>query len=326
METKKFLETNDDSIPSWNDAKWESAFAEAIRKKDFYRIRSLRQQVFMSTLEIVKVGKYRCSDGGIVLLDLEENIDALTVFYSEEIPAVQYLKPVGCHKTSLVSSTAVNDDCLSFARKISESEDSVCVLNMASRKNPGGGVINGAGAQEEYLFRCSDYFRSLYQYVPYASQYGIRQSNMSYPLDKDFGGIFTPRVTIFRDTEENGYRLLHEPWKTNMIAVAGMNHTDLTFIDGEERIDSCLIPRIKNKMRTIFRIAAANGQKVLILGALGCGAFRNPPKHTAELFKEVTSEPEFADIFRKIFFVIKEDHNSRGAGNFLPFADVFGTA
>ena len=30
------------------------------------------------------------------------------------------------------------------------------VLNMASHKRPGGGVINGARAQEECLFRCSN--------------------------------------------------------------------------------------------------------------------------------------------------------------------------
>jgi len=31
-----------------------------------------------------------------------------------------------------------------------------CVLNMASPKRPGGGVVNGARAQEECLFRCSN--------------------------------------------------------------------------------------------------------------------------------------------------------------------------
>ena len=63
----------------------------------------------------------------------------------------------------------------------------------------------------------------------------------------------------------------------------------------------------------------------MILGALGCGAFRNPPKHVAELFKEVINESEFKNIFRRVYFVIKEDHNSRGCGTFEPFKDVFGS-
>ena len=61
----------------------------------------------------------------------------------------------------------------------------------------------------------------------------------------------------------------------------------------------------------------------LVLGALGCGAFRNPPMHTAELFREVMQEPEFCGVFRHICLAIKEDHNSRGAGNYAPFAEVF---
>lgn len=40
------------------------------------------------------------------------------------------------------------------------------VLNMASRKIPGGCVVRGAGAQEECLFRQTNLFRSLYQFVP----------------------------------------------------------------------------------------------------------------------------------------------------------------
>lgn len=80
---------------------------------------------------------------------------------------------------------------------------------------------------------------------------------------------------------------------------------------------------MKNKIRTIFRIAYENNQKALVVGALGCGAFRNPPKHTAELFREVMAEPEFSGAFKHICFAIKEDHNFRGAGNYAPFAEVF---
>lgn len=47
---------------------------------------------------------------------------------------------------------------------------------------------------------------------------------------------------------------------------------------------------IKNKIRTIFRIGLIHGHDSLVLGALGCGAFRNPPRHVARLFHEVMDE------------------------------------
>lgn len=110
----------------------------------------------------------------------------------------------------------------------------------------------------------------------------------------------------------------------NFIAVPGINNPELITVNTELRIAHHLVERVKNKIRTIFRIAIDNGQRTLILGALGCGAFRNPPKHIAELFKEVLGEAEFMHVFRRVFFVIKEDHNSKGKGNFKPFKEVFG--
>jgi uncharacterized protein (TIGR02452 family) len=42
----------------------------------------------------------------------------------------------------------------------------------------------------------------------------------------------------------------------------------------------------------IFRVAAKNGAEVLILGAFGCGAFRNPPEIVAKAFKAVQEKYE----------------------------------
>lgn len=65
------------------------------------------------------------------------------------------------------------------------------------------------------------------------------------------------------------------------------------------------------------------GHNSLVLSALGCGAFRNPPRHVARLFKEVLSEEEFVSRYRHISFAIIDDHNARGEGNYRPFSEVF---
>ena len=103
-----------------------------------------------------------------------------------------------------------------------------------------------------------------------------------------------------------------------------MNRPDLT---AEGMIADHHVEPIKNKIRTIFRIGLAHGHDSLVLGALGCGAFRNPPRHVARLFYEVMDELEFKNKYRRIVFAILDDHNAHQShnpeGNYKPFADEF---
>ena len=48
--------------------------------------------------------------------------------------------------------------------------------------------------------------------------------------------------------------------------------------------------RLKIKVRLILQIAIQKGHDAVVLGALGCGAWRNPPQHVAEIFQEVLAE------------------------------------
>lgn len=61
---------------------------------------------------------------------------------------------------------------------------------------------------------------------------------------------------------------------------------------------------------------------------MSCGAYGNPPRHIAELFKQVIEEEEYEHYFRFIVFAIFDDHNASKAhnpsGNAQPFMDVFG--
>ena len=129
-------------------------------------------------------------------------------------------------------------------------------------------------------------------------------------------------MTVFRGPEAQGYPLLSQPWKVNFIAVAAHNNPPTTFVNGETRFTAPEVAFMATKARTILRIALNNGQETLVLGALGCGAFHNPPKHVAEIFKTVLQEPEFAGAFKAVYFAIIDDHNSNG--NLAAFKKVFG--
>lgn len=298
------------------------ALMERVKRGDqtaYYQVKELRAKEFRNTVEIVNQGYYVTENGNRIDFPDDSDMMRSTVFYDHEMS--QANKPENDGQTVVEEQ---NIDCLYAGVQLKEQGYNPAVLNMASRRNPGGGVATGAGAQEETLFRRTNLFRSLYQFAPYAEQYGIRRSRHQYPLDRNYGGVYTPDAIYFRESELKGCALLEEPVSLSFITVAGMNRPDLT-ADG--MIADHHVGPIKNKIRTIFRMGLVHGHDSLVLGALGCGAFRNPPRHVARLFHEVMDEPEFRNRYRLVVFAILDDHNAHQKhnpeGNFKPFADEF---
>lgn len=286
----------------------------------YYKVKVLRAKEFRNTVEIVNQGCYVTETGETYAFPDDAEMMRRTVLYEQEI---QLPDTTQSFRQTIVD--VQNIDCLYAGVRLKEQGYNPAVLNMASRRNPGGGVTTGAGAQEETLFRRTNLFRSLYQFAPYSEQYGIKCSHHQYPLDRNYGGVYTPDAIYFRESEQKGYSLLDNPVSLSFITVAGMNRPDLT-ADG--MIADHHVEPIKNKMRTIFRMGLVHGHDSLVLGALGCGAFRNPPRHVARLFHEVMDEPQFKNKYRRIVFAILDDHNAHQKhnpeGNFKPFVEEFG--
>lgn len=302
---------------------WDAHAWVQERNKRFAYFRELRRKVFATTIEASMTGYYMLGDKRIGI-ESASDVTSGTRMYCDE------LKPQVKMAYADVQAEVVNGDCLAVAKELVDAGiGKVAVLNMASRTSPGGGVISGAGAQEEYLFRCSDYYKSLYQFVDYAAQYDVeRNAECRYPMDRDFGGCYSPNITVFRGLEEDGYPFLEKPWQVNFIAVAALNRPETVYLsDGSLRLIDELVPTAKNKIRTIFNIALDNDVQVLVLGAFGCGAYQNPPVHIAKLFKEILAEPEYKNAFKKVVFAIKQDHNSVSVNNKTlveVFSEVFG--
>ena len=279
----------------------------------------MRAEIFRQTIEIVNLGGY-------VLNGKEITVDKTKIAANTEFFDAQFSLKENIHLYDTKFSV-IEADCLEVAQLLLKAGFNPCVLNMASGQNPGGGVLNGAGAQEENLFRRSNLFASLYQFASYNEQYGIVKSPKQYPLDRNYGGIYSRDVTIFRSSESSGYALLDAPFQTSVVSVAAIKNPEYKEINGQLRIAPHLIEPTKEKMRTILRIAGKYHHNALVLSAFGCGAYCNPPEHIALLFKEVFSEPEFKDQFALVVFAIISDHNSHRAhnpnGNFEPFRKVF---
>ena len=288
-------------------------------KTAYQEVKKLRAKVFQNTVKIATEKAYLTEDGKRVDI-YEDLLPQRTEFYDKEIRCDD-VKP----RDSETIVEVLHIDCLEAAKLLEKKGYFPALLNMASWQNPGGGVKNGAGAQEETIFRRTNLFRSLYQFAPYALEYGLPINKKQYPLDINFGGIYSPLIICFRDDEKRGYKLRVNPFVFAVISVAGMERPHLT-PDGKH-IAPDYVNGVKNKIRTIFRIGLLNGHDSLVLGALGCGAYRNPPQHVARLFHEVMEEREFKNKYAKIVFAILDDHNAHQKhnpeGNYLPFVREF---
>lgn len=277
--------------------------------------------IFKETTDIIREGGYRAPSGKIVeLTTIQTMVDWSTCYHSE------IEKWNGPELPEATTVMVEPNDCLVAAQRLVKAGYRPALLNFASAGHPGGGVETGARAQEETICRRSTLSRSIFAFdASFAKRFGYQhRDGNNYPLSNlDFSLIYSPEVTVFREGLE--CTLMEEPYQVDVITCAALNlggryelklTPDGKMPDAAKRIT-------RNKIRSIFRVALFRGNDSLVLGAFGCGAFKNPPEEVASIFKEVLEDPEFRNRFRLVTFSIIEDHNSNNA-NLNAFKKVLG--
>ena len=151
----------------------------------------------------------------------------------------------------------------------------------------------------------------------------------------NYGGIYTPDVTFFRNGISKYYTLRDRSFRCDVITVAALCFNGKSHYAGIDELsyqseDGGFTPEGKeimlNKIRTVFRMGIEHGKDSLVLGAFGCGAYALLPSAVAPLFREVMNEAEFENKFRLIVFAILErPRRPHGLdGHFAPFYREFG--
>jgi len=187
----------------------------------------------------------------------------------------------------------------------------VGVLNFASAKNPGGGFLNGSMAQEESLASSSALYESLIQCHDFYSWHKSH-ANLLYS-DRM---IYTPDCPVFRDDDG---RLLDEPYLVDFVTSPAPNI-------GAMREDSPLrdevLPVLRERSEKVLAVMAKHGCDAIVLGAWGCGVFRNAPDMVAEVFAQHLKQGErWHNRFRKVMFSILD--KSRQQETLQAFQRVF---
>ena len=183
------------------------------------------------------------------------------------------------------------------------------ILNMADDCFPGGHVQIGSGAQEESLFRRTNYFQTLHLQTGF---YPLVNSQL----------VYSPQVAVIKD-QYGEY--LDKYFNLPFIACPAVKKPVLkngNFTDEDRRM---FIQKLKN----ILNVAYQNGHDSVVLGALGCGAWQCPQEEVADICKKISND--YLGVFRNINFAILEvdKHNyivknkNQDRSNFKIFSKVF---
>ena len=274
-------------------------------------------EMLRDTLEIFERGTRRLPEGDVpTMLTLGEASEARVLLPGElsvlqetrgEAPAAPAAGRCDfrCARMDSFAMARLRAGDMGYAYRPEGFQD-IWVLNFANAVRPGGGVRNGAAAQEEDLCRASSLLWSLEREA--AREYYHYNRRIGSSLGSS-AVVLTPKVEIVK--YRNGEPLPQSTVVSVITCAAPVYQRD-TYGLGEEGYREMFRTRIDR----LLLCAAAFGCRHLVLGAFGCGAFGNDPEMVAELFRESLLALRcdgrgLGDLFREIDFAVLDTSRDR---------------
>lgn len=263
------------------------------------------------TLQILKTGGYEYSAGHQV--DIKDELKAAVAgtelirpedFATFTLPDHHFTTRMETHnETTFAGAKAFLDG----------GAQRVCSLNFASAKNPGGGFMSGARAQEEDLALCSGLYHCLLAAPEFYSFHRADRGNALYSHHM----IYAPGVPVFRNDRAE---LIETPWKTSIITSPAVN-AGAVRSNTPEKIEQ-IEPVMKERINHLLTLAAARGETHLVLGGWGCGVFANDPFVIANMFYQALQSERFKTMFESVRFSVLD--RTRDLTTYQAFKGIFG--
>lgn len=277
--------------------------------------RNARAESAEQTLQIIKDKQYQVQNKTIdITAKMDYSITNSKLYTAEELDDLL----VKLEKQILIENkktiiTVENCTSMQAAGKF-QSQDKIGCLNFASAKNAGGGFISGSQAQEESLARASSLYPAQMKFFHEMYEYNRNRDTFLYS-DRM---IYSPAVCFFKDDNNN---LLSEPYCMDILTSPAVNIGAMiqhNRTDELSKAKDTMMNRI-DKMLAVFYI---NGVKNLILGAWGCGVFRNNPNDIANYFAHfLINDGKYSKCFDKIIFAVYSTGKKRE--NISNFENIF---
>lgn len=269
--------------------------------------------VAKETLKIIEDGGFTNEAGTWIDFSIEQNnSETNTRLYTPEELTLLLESPQQSELSTLkIEVTNEKTQEAVYRLVVHENETNVIVLNFASARNPGGGFLNGAKAQEEDLARCSGLYRCQLTQPKYYEANRVHKS-----LLYTDHVIYSPKVPWFRTHHR---QLLNNFFMASVITAPAPNAGQVL------RRDGSAWPKIEDVLRQragyVLSIAEQQGYRTLLLGAWGCGVFRNQPSMVADAFGQWLESDRFSKSFERIVFAIYDP--SKKKETFAAFRNRF---
>ncbi|MCB9549313.1 MAG: TIGR02452 family protein [Myxococcales bacterium] len=263
--------------------------------------------VARETLHIVQAGGYTAPSGAAVdFAAAQRAAVAGTRLYDPAQAAALLAAPPG---TGAPPRVEVTDETTQVAAARLAAAGPVAALNFASARNPGGGFLGGAKAQEEDVCRCSGLYHCLLEAPDY---YAVNRAGASLLYSDHV--IWSPAVPFFRTRARE---LLEAPFFASVITAPAPNAGEALRRDpaAGPAIEACY----RHRAGLVLAVAQAQAARRLVLGAWGCGVFRNDPAMAADAFGVWLASPRFAGAFDAVTFAVYDPSKTRGT--LAAFAD-----
>jgi uncharacterized protein (TIGR02452 family) len=253
--------------------------------------------VAKETLRILKEGKYITDSGKTVeFLAAQQMAIANTVLYTPIQSYSLLEKQNSCEAKQQPVIEVTNETTQAAAHRLVQVEgcQDLVLLSFASARNPGGGFMNGAKAQEEDLARCS----GLYPCLLTQPTYYESNRNQESLLYTDHA-IYSPKVPWFR---VKNYELLDDVFLASVITAPAPNAGQA--LRHDPQCSPAIALALHRRAGIILAIARDNGHRSLLLGAWGCGVFGNNPNMVADVFGQWLADQCFVGCFDRVTFAV----------------------
>ncbi|MEK8033309.1 TIGR02452 family protein [Ideonella sp. DXS29W] len=269
--------------------------------------REQRAELARQTIEILQTGGYVMPDGTAVpLAALQRASEMATRLFQpgelDEVREQQRNRLADLRNDHVAEIEVHNETTLQgIARLQLAGADVIAALNFGSANNPGGGFLSGSQAQEESLARSSGLHGSLLKAWSYYEHHRAQGS----PIYSD-ALILSPGCPVFRD---DAGAFLPRPLPVHFISGAAPNAGAIAKSRPNElpTIPAILERRVAN----VLALAACQGYRHLVLGAWGCGVFRNDPVMVAQTFVRLLLDEGWARHFDCIVFSVLDTSPNR---------------
>ena len=280
--------------------------------------RNARAKIARETVEILEQGNYLSDSNDLVEITpaLRKAVINSVLYKPDMFTAVLEQRDKLFANTPGKQTTfaVINATTLEVAKELyyrSESPNIAC-LNFASAKNPGGGFLGGSQAQEESLARSSGLYSCLMEKF---EMYEYNRHHGSSLYSNHI--IYSPDVPVFR--AEDG-ALLTEPYFLSFITAPAVNAGAVQ--QNEPHKMSQINKVMSDRMEKILAIAFVHNHDDLILGAWGCGVFKNDPMEVAKLFAtHLLKHGAFFNRFNNVVFAVLDRTDKQEI--FKAFQQVF---